>query len=1359
MCDSHILPDPDLPPLDLYMSHGLYDFFIRDRFGKQINESKNINLVHEGLSNLDFGRVMAESSFFLCPSTMEGYGHYINHARSSGGVIITTDAHPMNELIPAPEGGIFVKTKRSTHPHMILGGEFEDEHGLRGFEDNGLVAKTHPTHLCSAVDMVLDMSVTAREKMAARAQLQYHEDTKVFARQMRELRAYARNQVKLNMTDALAGVLGATENKHSQLRHGEEDRHQRTRQVCCPVAPFCTVVDAKWRHQSGTGGQATQPNGGAARGPLAGAGGARGAGQHPVADPGEGEGAARHQRVPHPHAGDAAARQGAALERERERRRPVVSRLRRVRQEAAAGAAKQQLAKLQEDFKYNLKLLEGRDEELALYDANLAALKGALRDREAERSELRAREAELRAELQRAKQRADESDAQCQQKLKDARAQVDGARWKFDDELRRQQDALEAQRRAAERQLRDKDEDAENQRRELSVAFDDVMRQREAEFKRAGDELQAKVRDLELSNKALAREADAQRARAEEGKARNDNLQQMLQENDKEVKALEWTLADTRAAKDTKVAELESEVATLNEVKHKLLDEYESKMAELLQSLHSVEKAFVQQKAQYDEDLQRQMEQKQSEAQEASARSEAKLEALTGRLRESEERVEALQAELKQAKWDADDKMMEKEREIERIKSSLQDLEDDQHHAASELQKQLRAGDRETQVLQDRLKDCQRQIALLKEKDKAQRQELLESVEKQEDLQRDLVAVNLRWENRWQDQQQELDERHELRLRELQQVKDRLLGEKEAIEERLLHAENEGQRLRSELSALKASVRISDSFGSQYLTQSRDVRSSSNSAPLAPSPLWSDDPGTLSPIPGVSPMLTDSPQLRSKAENMKNSSSLEMENAKLRDLIRQMKESLAQQAEEMEASSGQTSGSQSASKLAAQLLEARERCVALESRLSGLSGNEESTMLQLESCRRELLEAQRVIKAKTNTITELESQVQELEKIQSVGPELQSGRVALEAQLTDFKRKLEAANSDIDRLVRERSQLMELSNQLRADLRRSGAGDAGSRTSTPRVEFAGKKDYENMIAELTQSLEEARVHNKTLKKELRRMVKVHVQLQQEREAQGLGRGNEDAGSPGDGTSTTTGEHTQVASGKRHSSTLSMMKSLDPGPARRASARSASEGDGGNTTSKSDLDEQLLALARNKRASAREQSTKPRRSTRAVPPTISEDTADSDIEADVSATGEDQSEAKNEEGAPSRSSLARNADKSPLARIFKTPDRRDSAGTEDSNATIGGSSSTKVTDARLKLQQAKEMLMLSGKRPPVAGSRTSLVSFAAATATTARSSERETNSQRSAVKKLKQLQSKRAEMVSERKKVRNYNLTS
>lgn len=48
--------------------------------------------------------MMNTALFHLCPSKAEGFGHYINEAMSCGGIVITTDAPPMNELVPSDCG-------------------------------------------------------------------------------------------------------------------------------------------------------------------------------------------------------------------------------------------------------------------------------------------------------------------------------------------------------------------------------------------------------------------------------------------------------------------------------------------------------------------------------------------------------------------------------------------------------------------------------------------------------------------------------------------------------------------------------------------------------------------------------------------------------------------------------------------------------------------------------------------------------------------------------------------------------------------------------------------------------------------------------------------------------------------------------------------------------------------------------------------------------------------------------------------------------------------------------------------------------------------------------------------------------
>ena len=64
----------------------------------------NITYITQKLSEEDLNQLMNDCYYHLCCSETEGYGHYINEAKSCKSIVITTNGPPMNELINSKNG-------------------------------------------------------------------------------------------------------------------------------------------------------------------------------------------------------------------------------------------------------------------------------------------------------------------------------------------------------------------------------------------------------------------------------------------------------------------------------------------------------------------------------------------------------------------------------------------------------------------------------------------------------------------------------------------------------------------------------------------------------------------------------------------------------------------------------------------------------------------------------------------------------------------------------------------------------------------------------------------------------------------------------------------------------------------------------------------------------------------------------------------------------------------------------------------------------------------------------------------------------------------------------------------------------
>lgn len=77
----------------------------------------NVNLVTDYQSDRRIAELLNSHQIHLCPSRMEGWGHYIVESLSTGATIVGTNAAPMNEIL-GEDNAILVRTNGGASRHL-----------------------------------------------------------------------------------------------------------------------------------------------------------------------------------------------------------------------------------------------------------------------------------------------------------------------------------------------------------------------------------------------------------------------------------------------------------------------------------------------------------------------------------------------------------------------------------------------------------------------------------------------------------------------------------------------------------------------------------------------------------------------------------------------------------------------------------------------------------------------------------------------------------------------------------------------------------------------------------------------------------------------------------------------------------------------------------------------------------------------------------------------------------------------------------------------------------------------------------------------------------------------------------------
>ncbi|KAJ8363680.1 hypothetical protein SKAU_G00125110 [Synaphobranchus kaupii] len=422
---------------------------------------------------------------------------------------------------------------------------------------------------------------------------------------------------------------------------------------------------------------------------------------------------------------------------------------------AQLSAQKERFQQLQEDFQFNLRVLDERDRELERYDVMAARLQTTESTRQAESSELRIQINKLQEAVTKETGKREDIQRQYQQRLAEHRLQLERVQSVKDCDIQKHREEYERLKRELERKIREVEGELALQKQELMAEFDDEMKRREHEFNLRADEMSNTVLSHELRVKLLSKELEVHTQAHSQASEALQVCEDQCRAAHKEIQRKEWEVEDITAVNNARIKELEDKLSTMEVNREKEEEIYHRKHKELDRCGGEREAAVSGLREAHGEQL------RQAES----------------RSRELQAALDATLMEKRRMEWGPRRRPGEKDEHLEKLRTELETTRAGWDMHIAQVSKDTVSKDVELQTLGDREAKLRAELLRFQEDVERYKQQLAGGVQRERALEQIRVQVELDWQRRLEDAQAGHYLKSEELIQGLTQARDQAMAE------------------------------------------------------------------------------------------------------------------------------------------------------------------------------------------------------------------------------------------------------------------------------------------------------------------------------------------------------------------------------------------------------------------------------------------------------------------------------------------------------------------------------------------------------------------------------------------------------